>query len=510
MLPHLRTISMLLGGKVNIAILALLFLTLFLISIVIRRKSFKIIFACLASLFILLQTTSLFFTQEFIGYQFYIHFNPREIAGLLGLYKFHLVLALLIFVILSFTFIKSELLLKYKKTEFLNVKVITSIVTICLCIIGFEGSFISNSKSLLTIFASPQNDANLKEVLQQSGMSDYTHPKDIQSVKGKNVIIICLESVEKSFLGGKFTSLTPNLQDLKEEWSYYDLSQNSGSGWTSASIYTSLTGFPAYFGVDGNNIFQSVYQSEITSISHIFNKANYQTIFIKGNTNYSGTKQMLRALDFDKIVDKNSVLSILNLSKYGLRDTETFELAKNEVTLQKSKDQNFALFITTTDTHFPNGIYDSRFENILPKQDSQLNFMVSALDYLVADFVSFLKKNNHLEDTIIYIYPDHLKMGDPSIFEDERGLFLITNASESTLEPITREKLYQIDLPKIILKGANVKHNVKFLTDYIQQEDKNDYIQNNYNLLASINTNGLLSTKVPIIKKLTKSDKKTK
>ena len=61
------------------------------------------------------------------------------------------------------------------------------------------------------------------------------------------IIIISLESYEKGYLDSSMSNISPNLRQLKKEWTYFDMIPNAGSNWTSASLYTSLTGLPAFF-----------------------------------------------------------------------------------------------------------------------------------------------------------------------------------------------------------------------------------------------------------------------
>jgi hypothetical protein len=133
-----------------------------------------------------------------------------------------------------------------------------------------------------------------------------------------------------------------------------------------------------------------------------------------------------------------------------------------------------------------------------------LEYSVSTVDYLIGDFISFVQQSGLLENTVIYLFPDHLKMGDPSMFKDtgSRGLFLIAN-SNSIIH--SDEKLYQIDLPKIILKGAGIEHNLKFLTDYISI-NKDEFIRENLHLLTEINTVGISGPFVPASKIHNKTD----
>ena len=116
--------------------------------------------------------------------------------------------------------------------------------------------------------------------------------------------------------------------------------------------------------------------------------------------------------------------------------------------------------------------------------------MASATDYFIGDLMAFLEKEDMLTDTVFYIYPDHLLMGSKSqVIEDfdERSLYLITNAKSIKKEYSTNQQIAQIDLPKIILKGADINTNAKFLTDYIPKKDKNAFLKENKKNLLQLN-----------------------
>ena len=487
------------GGKVNIVIIGLFFITFFLLNSFIRNNKIRIFLSFIAGIFLILQITSLYFTQSFINYQFFVHFNLKGVQGISGLYIFPILIGIILLILMTWLCYLSHFLI-YKKWSSILKKHISSktksivsifILATSLTLIFIHGKFLTDSKSLISLFQT--NSSTFEEVLEKNGFSDYVTPHKIIAEKGKNIIVISLESLEKDFLGGKFADLTPNLQKLKKNWTYFDLTQNLGSGWTSGSLYTYMTGFPAFFGIHGNKIFQTSYHSEISSISHVLKKAGYKNIYLNGDTNHSGVKEMLSTLQFHKIIDKNSVDNIDDLSVYGIRDKDLFALAKEEILQQSGEENPFAVFISTTDSHFPNGIYDKRMEEFISDKENGFEFMVAALDYLIGDFISFLSENGILENTSVFIFPDHLKMGDPSMFESvqERGLYVITNAQEKELKITDSPILYQIDLPKILLNGAGISHNLKFLTDFISG-NKDEFIENNISLITEINTTGLL------------------
>lgn len=486
--------------KENIFVLVLFIIVFFLIASLVKNKILRFIFSVMMGVFIIGQSTSLYFTQRFIDYQFYLHANLKGIQGLTGLFIPHSILSILLLFLLILFFYKSRYLVEHRfltlrKPNIQPFKKITnlSFIAIGFFIILMRGTFISDSQSLVSLLL-PSEKSNFKKVLRKHNMASYISPNQIRSEKGKNIIVISLESLEKAFLGGKFSDLTPNLQRLKNNWNYYDLNENHGSNWTSGSLYTCLTGFPAYFGTEGNEIFQNTYHSDVSGISHVLKKAGYQLTFMNGKAAYSGTDDMVNTFEFDTIIDITSLNGQkIPKSFYGLRDKDLFELAKKEVTRQSSLEGPFALFLSTTDTHQPDGIYDARMEQFITEKESNLEFMIAAVDYMVGDFISYLAENKMLSNTTVFIFPDHLKMGDPTIFEEERlrSLYVISNAEKSQLAIDSTQNLYQIDLPKIILNGSEVKHNVKFFTDYISG-NKNDFIRSNGRLITEININGLL------------------
>ena len=114
-----------------------------------------------------------------------------------------------------------------------------------------------------------------------------------------------------------------------------------------------------------------------------------------------------------------------------------FEIAKSLIIEQTKADLPFAIFISTTDTHAPNGIYDQRMETVLNRAfyKNDLEFMIAAVDFIVGDFVDFLQRNNILNTSTLFIFPDHLKMGNPAMFKNnERGLFLLSNTGTTCLK----------------------------------------------------------------------------
>lgn len=207
------------------------------------------------------------------------------------------------------------------------------------------------------------------------------------------------------------------------------MQQSSGSEWTSGSLYTSLTGLPAYFGVHGNSIFQKAYHTNILGITHIFEKAGYDMSYItSSNAEFSGTEDLLYTFKVNKIIDQS-------LLGKQFRDKDLFEKAKTPIKDYQNKKESFALFLSTFDTHFPDGIYDKRMEKYISPKSNNEEFMIAAVDYMVGNFINYLEKEDLLSNTVVYIFPDHLKMGSSTNFKNkkERSLYIISNALNEDL-----------------------------------------------------------------------------
>ena len=491
----------LLGGKFIVLNLLLLIVCLALLGSLIKNKFIRIVFSLIFSLITNLQISSLYFFKTFINYPFIIHCNTRDILAMLEVYKlqaFVFILFLIFFTLLIYfsrqskiivlTYINSHLNVS---TNFLNSYLIIFICAFSCFVMCLSGNY--NNKGMLRetydllLTINSTNSNTFKENLANLGINNYVLPNELEvSSSNKNIIIISLESFENAYLNNKLSHLTPFLNSLKSNssWNYFNMEQNEGSKWTSGSLYTTLTGFPAYFGTQHNSIFQTSYYTSFTGLGHIFKKAGYNMTYLVDNVDISGTQDMLYALQINDIIDKT-------LLKEKVHDKDLFEKAKSEILKNQFNNKPFALYISTMSTHNPNGVYDKRMLKYVPQQKTKIEFMVSAVDYMLRDFISFLKNNDILSNTIIYIFPDHLKHGNSEIFKGtgKRGLFVLTNASCDDLTYNKRGLLYQIDLPKLILEGSGIKHNAKFLTEYISG-DKKTFIKNHIKKITALNSSG--------------------
>ncbi len=325
----------------------------------------------------------------------------------------------------------------------------------------------------------------------------YVTPEDVKATKGKNIIVISMESFEHGFLRKPLDHLTPNLRAMADSLTLFNMSQSPGSDWTAASIYTSITGFPAYFRSKPNEVFQRANQLNLTGVGHILKKAGYDLTYLMGNKEFGGVDKMLEACLFE-VVSEKDLMRKHPKSGWGLHDKDLLDEARELVLKKEITGQPFALFMSTISTHLPDGVYDSRLESLVPPQRSQLEFMVAGVDYLIGSFIQFLEDKGFLENTCFLIYPDHLIMGTIPVIlndiKDFRQLFLLTNADTSDLSFNPDETISQLDIPKLILEAAQVQHNVQFFSEFIPKDVAiPSYIQKHKKEVVALNEAALVT-----------------
>jgi hypothetical protein len=491
------------------AVIQLIILVLFSILILsfIKSKISKTILLVFFSVFISAQYVSLILGGNLIDYKFYQHLNFETIWAVKFVFIWQ-TLKIVAFGIFVFFFLKY--ISSHQYVISLRIYIRAGIPILCfvpLClqngifynileIYKLENTHVNNNfnQSINTISGSKKKyviSTDLK--IEEDSLISIDEPK-----QKKNIIVISMESLEKAYLSDELAHLTPNLRRMAKEMTFYTMKMGPGSDWTAGSIYTEMTGFPSFFKNQDNEIFQGATSTKISSIGHILQKAGYDLTYAMASSDFGGIKDMLT-------VNKFKVLSDADFSKknviaqWGTYDKDLFREVKKIIKKKSKGEKPFGVFMSTISTHPPDGVYDQRMEKLIPKQKTNLEFMVAATDYFIHDLMLFLKNEKLLDNTVIYLFPDHLLMGTESDvinrFPKDRSLFLLTNAPKSVLSYPTTSVIYQIDIPKIILEGAEVKHNAVFFTDLIAGKNKLKYIDEHKAEILAINESSLVRRK---------------
>lgn len=282
--------------------------------------------------------------------------------------------------------------------QFLERRINTSVgirrLILLLAIIGmsFKGGIIYNIFHVIKIISAPDKD--LLQSMEALNMppDEYIFPDQIEAVAGKNLIVIVLESMEKGLLEENFAHLTPNLRRLAQDWSFSDMNQIEGGSWTSGSLYTMMTGIPAFFRAPGNNKFLGSSGSKLSTMPLVLDSAGYQLKYLLAAPEFNGLRDMLSSLGFEVRSEREFEQKYEEVSWAGMHDMDLMAEVKKELLLLKGSSQPFALFTSTISTHFPDGVYDKRFEETIGYKGSEIETMIAATDYMVGDMITFLEE----------------------------------------------------------------------------------------------------------------------
>ncbi|MCU5222987.1 LTA synthase family protein [Bacillus tropicus] len=236
------------------------------------------------------------------------------------------------------------------------------------------------------------------------------NPNMFGVAKGKNVIVVTLESLQTFLIGATVNGqeVTPFLNEFINESYYFDnFFHQTGQGKTSDSeflIDTSL--YPlnrgAVFFTHGNN--------DYTATPEILRQQGYFTsVFHANNATFWNRNIMYSALGYDRYYNEldYKITPETNLN-WGLKDIEYFG---QSVDILKTVDQPFyARFLTLTN-HYP-FTYDEDTKFIEPYNSGNGVFdryIVTAryLDESIKKFIERLKAEGMYDDSIIVLYGDH-------------------------------------------------------------------------------------------------------
>ncbi|NUF50306.1 LTA synthase family protein [Gilliamella sp. ESL0250] len=468
----------------------LIILPLFIITIVFaslfKQKKWQLLTITLLTVFIVMELTSIYFSGGFIDYQFYVNLNINDIIEGLFIFKLQAVLVIVVFFTLIFLLTKLADLCKRK----CHLAVRLLLAFLAIASISYHNGPFSRLYEIYQVTSAPRKP--FEQALQSLNMTNYTNKNQLVSHQGKNIIVLSLESFEQGFFDVE--DITPNLRQLRQNYTFFaNMPMSSGSTWTTASMYTYMTGMPFLIGGYTTSPLMRADKTNLVSLGDVLKQAGYQTRYVMASPDFAGIGHTAELFGMQVISEKNYV-GQYPPAPFGLYDKDIFDVAQKQISEMRQTNKPFALFVSTVSTHAPNGFADERMRSVISPKTDNMSFVAASLDHNLGLFIQQLKDKGLLENTVFYIFPDHLMMGSgtPTInrlSKKERKLYLLTNARTQDLQKTSDQTIYQIDLPRLILNGAQVESNAKFLTDYLTEPnfDKKQFIEQNKSTIATIN-----------------------
>lgn len=256
---------------------------------------------------------------------------------------------------------------------------------------------------------------------------NYVSPNDVTITfpeKKQNLVFIFVESLESSFFSSELGgidehNLLANLTTFMDEGDNFSASDKFGGAismpgthWTIAGMATTLGGINYNLPLDVKDEDQQarVLPGLITLGDILKSEGYYQEFMIGAISNNYNLGPFFRQHGDANIQDLGTRKADHSLPDdylewWGFEDKKLYAYAQETLADLATSQEPFALFLSSNDTHGPNGYTDAS----CPRDYTQpYRNAVACSDQLLSDFLTWLKQQSYYEDTTVVIVGDHI------------------------------------------------------------------------------------------------------
>jgi phosphoglycerol transferase len=235
----------------------------------------------------------------------------------------------------------------------------------------------------------------------------------------RNVILLYLESIERTFADPAFGNAYMQLAELSTQARTFEgIQQIENTGWTVAGMVASQCGVPLMpAGLIQKNDFDYVarFLPGAVCLGDLLKQQGYQLSFMGGaSLEFQGKGLFHRHHGFDRLAGLEEMQDRVApgyVNDWGLYDDSLLEFAKEEVRTLAGSGRPYLLSILTIAGHFPNGF---PAEACLQRQGEfdgeDILYSVRCTGYLVDRFLDELREAGLLRNTTVVLMSDHLAM----------------------------------------------------------------------------------------------------
>lgn len=285
-----------------------------------------------------------------------------------------------------------------------------------------------------TLFAkTEQEPIEPKEITQAGinklkGLSSSSSIRQFQGMaKGKNVIVIQLESFQNFLVGLKLDGqeVTPVLNKLANESFYFpNFYQQVGQGNTSDAEYVvnTSTYIPPSGAATGTYV-----HKELPSLPKLLKSEGYYTSTFHTNVvEFWNRGELYSALGFDRYYDKE-FFGTEDTVFFGSSDEVLYEKTAEELEAYSRTGKPFYSHVISMTAHHPFTTPSEKDQILLPEryEGTFVGNYISAqsyADYALGLFIEDLKASGVWDNSLIVIYGDHLGLPIYSLDKDDKQL----------------------------------------------------------------------------------------
>lgn len=318
-------------------------------------------------------------------------------------------------------------------------------------------------------------------------------PKLFGSAKGKNLIVIQLESLQSFIVDLHIDGqeITPNLNKLVKENSYFKhFYQQVGQGNTSDAEFVVNTSMY----IPPRGAATQVYAGkELPSLPKLLKTEGYDSSTFHTNVvEFWNRGELYKALGFDRYYDAK-FFGEEDTIFFGASDDVLYDKSIEELTRMHESGKPFYTQIISMTAHHPYTIPQEKRQIDLPDRfdDTLVGDYIESqnyADHALGQFIDELKARGIWDDSLVVLYGDHLGLPIYSLDNDEKGLMAEIYGREYTYtdminiplvivnpgdeNPMTYDQLGgQVDLLPTIanLMGLSLDNQMHFGQDLFNQ-----------------------------------------
>ena len=269
-----------------------------------------------------------------------------------------------------------------------------------------------------------------------------------------------------------FGELIPSLSSLAQAHINFSptnsiggLVQVAGTGWTMAGTIAHLCGIPLAMPIGGNSFSNKYFLDSALCASDVLATRGYSQVYLSGlDSSFAGMKYFLQShsiavMDLPYFQAQGIVPAHLDQDLqgfWGLKDSKIFELALDTLPTLK---EPFALYVSTIDTHHPDGFVDSHACGDI-ERDYKGAF--TCTDRLIADFIK-RAQSIYGDSLSIVVLGDHLSMKVGGFFPPNANRYvfnLFINpkfTTPYTIESTKSRTLSHFDIAPLLLDSVGIR-----------------------------------------------------
>lgn len=241
-----------------------------------------------------------------------------------------------------------------------------------------------------------------------------------------NLVYIYAESLEQTWFDEqRFPHLLPELsQDLRQATRFTQTEQLPGTGFTIGGFVASQCGLPLFFplNINSGNVVNHFYPDAVC-LGDILKKSGYQNYYYQGaDLHFSDKDIFLKAHGFDHLYGAFELKDRARAeyrNAWGLYDDTVLDAAWDKFVELSEKNQRFALFTLTVDTHPPSGFISESCQRTTYRVKGRNNRSLASIacsQEIISRFIRKIQASKWGAKTIVVLSSDHLTMANDATF----------------------------------------------------------------------------------------------